>query len=528
MTDGDDSADPKPSGWPDPARRAERRPPATLLLSMVLVIATAGLVYELVMAAVASYVLGDSVTQFSTVIGVYLSAMGLGAWLSRFAERRLSLLFVDIELATALIGGLCAPGLFLAFSYTNAFRLILYATVVAVGVLVGLELPLLMRILRRELEFKELIARALTFDYAGALVGSLAFSLFLVPRLGLVHTSLVSGVLNAAVGLLSTYVLAPETDHERRGMAGARLRAVFVLVVLGLALFEGKRLTSLAEAQSFGGPVIFATSSPYQRIVLSERGAGFALHLNGNLQFSSRDEHRYHEALVHPVMAAVGAPRRVLIGGGGDGLAVREVLRWPQVERVVLVDLDRAVTDLARTHPRLTALNRGSLSDPKVQVVNADAMSYIAESRELFDVVLLDFPDPSNFSVGKLYSTELYRRVRARLAPGGRVAVQSTSPLLSRRSFWCVVGTLRAAGFDVLPYRVFVPSFADWGFVLAGLEPVEPPTRLPPGALAYLDPSTLAHLFQLPADVSELPVEPNRLNNQALVSYYLKEWSRWE
>lgn len=528
MTDDGDPAESNPTGWPDPTRPVARRQQATVLLGMVLVIATAGLVYELVMAAVASYVLGDSVTQFSTIIGVYLSAMGLGAWLSRFAERRLALLFVDIELATALIGGLCAPGLFLAFSYTNAFRLILYATVVAVGVLVGLELPLLMRILRRELEFKELVARALTFDYAGALVGSLAFSLFLVPRLGLVHTSLVSGLLNAAVGLLSTYVLVPESDDERRGMGRARVRALFVIAVLGLALFEGSRLTSLAEAQSFGGPVIYSTTSPYQRIVLSERGAGFALHLNGNLQFSSLDEHRYHEALVHPAMGAVDSPRRVLVGGGGDGLAVREILRWPQVERVVLVDLDPAVTDLAHTHDRLVAQNGAALSDPKVEVINADAMRFIADSHENFDVVVLDFPDPSNYSVGKLYSTDLYTKVRRRLAPGGRLAVQSTSPLLARRSFWCVVSTLRASGFTVMPYRVFVPSFADWGFVLAGVDAFDRPTRLPPTALAYLDSRTLEHLFDLPADVGELPVEANRLNNQALVSYYLREWSRWE
>ncbi|MBK7581486.1 MAG: polyamine aminopropyltransferase [Myxococcales bacterium] len=530
MTDRDDDIEPEASAWPEPGSKAPTRriSRASVLLGMVLVIATAGLVYELVMAAVASYVLGDSITQFSTVIGVYLSAMGLGAWLSRFAGRRLALLFVDVELGTALIGGLSAPGLFLAFSYTNAFRLILYATVVAVGVLVGLELPLLMRILRRELEFKELVARALTFDYAGALVGSLAFSFFLVPRLGLVNTSLVCGLLNAAVGLASTWALGGDTPEERRGMALARLRAVFVLVLLALALLSSRRLTALAEAQAFGGPVLFAETSPYQRIVLSQRGAGFALHLNGNLQFASRDEHRYHEALVHPAMGAAAAHRTVLVGGGGDGLAVREILRWPDVERVVLVDLDRAVTELARTRPELVRQNEGSFADPRVTVINADAMVWIAESHETFDVIVLDFPDPSNYAVGKLYSAELYRRVRERLAKGGALAVQSTSPLLARRSFWCIVDTLREAGFQVLPYRVFVPSFADWGFVLAKTEPVVIPTRLPPAQLRYLDPVTLTALFDLPTDVREVPAEPNRLNNQALVSYYLAEWSRWE
>jgi len=495
---------------------------------MVLVIATAGLVYELVMAAVASYVLGDSVTQFSTIIGVYLSAMGLGAWLSRFAERRLRLLFVDIELATALVGGFCAPGLFLAFSHTSAFRLVLYAIVLVVGVLVGLELPLLMRILRRDLEFKELVARALTFDYAGALLGSLGFSLIFVPRLGLVHTSLACGLLNGAVGFASTYVLETETAEEARGMRSARLRAVFVMLLLILGLALGNTFTRVAEAATYGGDVLYATTSPYQRIVLSRRGNGFALHLNGNLQFASADEYRYHEALVHPAMGAARKNARVLVGGGGDGLAVREILRWPQVEEVVLVDLDRAVTELARTRPELVALNHGSLSDRRVRVVNADAMVWLAEGRDRFDVVILDFPDPSNYSVGKLYSTELYRRVRARLEPDGALVVQSTSPLLARRSFWCVVRTLETAGFSVQPYRVFLPSFADWGFVLARLEPFARPERLPPVELAYLDATTLRLLFELPADVARVPTEPNRLNNQALVANYLSEWSRWE
>ncbi len=504
------------------------RASARALLAMVLVIATAGLVYELAMAAVASYVLGDSVTQFSTVIGVYLSALGVGAYLSRFAERRLELLFVDVELGTALVGGFSAPGLLLAFAYTSAFRFVLYGTVVVVGVLVGLELPLLMRILEQRLSFKELVARALTFDYAGALVGSLAFSLFLVPRLGLTLTSLVSGLVNALVGLLSTWVLEREREPGQGSMRGARIRAVVVLALVVVGIVEGRALTRLGEATSYGGHVVFATSSPYQRIVLVEKGEGFQLYLNGNLQFSSSDEYRYHEALVHPALGAAKSRKRVLIGGGGDGLAAREVLRWPEVESVTLVDLDSRVTDLARTRPELRTLNQNSLSDPRVHVVNADAMSFVAESRERFDVVILDFPDPSNYSVGKLYSAELYQRVRDRLAPGGALVVQSTSPLFARRSFWCVVATLRSVGLSVLPYRVFVPSFGEWGFALAKLGAVAPPTELPRAELRYLDPTTLRGLFELPADTSELPAEVNRLDNQALVGYYVDEWKRWE
>jgi spermidine synthase len=519
---------------PDPqAFPAHGAPPAralrpNVLLLMVLVIATAGLVYELTMAAVASYVLGDSVKQFSIVIGVYLSALGLGAYLSRFVTRRLALTFVDVELSAALLGGLSAPGLFLAFSFTNAFRLVLYSIVLLVGVLVGLELPLLIRILRQRLAFEELIAKALTYDYAGALIGSLAFSLLLVPAIGLVHTSLVCGLLNALVGLASTWVLLPEDPAEQRGMRQARLRAIGVMLIVLVALALAERITELGETALYRGKVLHAEQSRYQRIVLVERAGAFQLFLNNNLQFSSRDEHRYHEALVHPAMAAAGARSRVLIGGGGDGLALREILRWPDVRDVTLVDLDERVTDLARSDARMTELNRKSLDDPRVRVVSADAMVFIADARESYDVVVLDFPDPSTFSIGKLYSERLYASVKKRLAPGGALVVQSTSPAFARTSFWCIDKTLRAAGFHTLPYHVFVPSFGDWGFVLARLAEFAAPTELPSAPLRFLDSNALRALFVFPPELSRVETRVNRLNNQALVDYYLSEWARFD
>ncbi len=494
---------------------------------MVLIIAAAGLVYELVMAAVASYVLGDSVTQFSTIIGVYLSALGLGAYLSRFVDRRLASTFVDVELATAMIGGLSAPGLFVAFAYTGAFHLILYSTVVLTGVLVGLELPLLIRILRREYELKELIARTLTFDYAGALVGSLAFSLLLVPRLGLVQTSLACGLLNAMVGLASTWVLTGSDERERRSLVRARWLALTVALLLLGVLLQAERLTSVAEAGLYQERVMLAQQSAYQRIVLAESGGSTKLYLNGNLQFSSADEHRYHEALVHPAMATAQRPKDILIGGGGDGLAVREVFKWPGVERVTVVDLDQQITDLARSHPDFVRLNQNVLNDPRVSIVNADAMVWFAESRASFDVIILDFPDPSNYSLGKLYSRRFYQIAIERLRPLGALVVQSTSPLFARAAYWCVVSTLRSAGFVARPYHAFVPSFGEWGYVLATRSPTEPPGPLPALALRYLDSQILRSMFDFPPDMSEVPAQVNRLNNQALVGYYLEAWKRW-
>ncbi len=145
------------------------------LLTTVLLIAACGLIYELVAGALASYLLGDSVTQFSTVIGTYLFAMGIGSWLSRFIARGLATRFVLIEIMVGLVGGFSSALLFLAFAYTDGFRLLLYVLVLIVGILVGLEIPLLMRLLRDRFEFKDVVANVLTFDYLGALGASVLF-----------------------------------------------------------------------------------------------------------------------------------------------------------------------------------------------------------------------------------------------------------------------------------------------------------------------------------------------------------------
>ncbi|MCA9646363.1 MAG: polyamine aminopropyltransferase [Polyangiaceae bacterium] len=499
---------------------------------MVLVIATAGLVYELVMAAVASYVLGDSVTQFSTIIGLYLSALGLGAYISKFIDRRLALTFVDVELAAALIGGASAPLLFLAFSYTAAFHFILYGMVLVVGTLVGLELPLLMRLLGRELSFKDLIARALTFDYAGALIGSLGFSLLLVPKLGLARSSLVCGLLNAGVALVSTWIL-PSTDAgERRSFGGARVRAVLVLLILAAGILESERVTGLAESALFPGKVIFAEHSRYQRIVLTERqNAGhktFQLQLNGNLQFDTADEYRYHEALVHPAMQSARQHAEVAVGGGGDGLAAREILRWPGVERITLVDLDPAMTELGKHNPLLKEQNRGAMNDPRMEVHNSDAMVWFRDHDRRFDVIILDFPDPTNYSLGKLYSARFYRTIYERLADDGALVVQSTSPLFALQAYWCINATLRSVGFSTAPYHVFVPAFGEWGYVLAKKAPFVPPRDLQVSGLAYLTPETLRLAFSFPEDMQPVATPVNRLDNQALVHFYLDAWSRWQ
>jgi spermidine synthase len=498
---------------------------APLLFLNVLIVATCGLIYELLAGTIASYVLGDSVTQFSLIIGIYLFAMGVGSWLSRFIDKGLARRFVDIELAVAVLGGFSAPLLFLAFSRVTYFHAVLYFLVFAIGVFVGLEIPLLLRILKDQVEFKELVSRVLAFDYIGALLASILFPILFVPRLGLIRTSLVFGMLNAGVALWGTWLLRPLIKGSINGL---RLRAGVVLVLLLIGLIKANTITSLSEDEMFADEIIHSKDTPYQRIVITRGRAGFQLFLNGNLQFSSTDEYRYHEALVHPPMILANNPRRVLVLGGGDGLALREILKYPSIERVTLVDLDPHMTQLSSTFPLLTNLNHHAFDDPRVQVVNKDAFVWIEETNEQpYDVAIVDFPDPNTFALGKLYTTRFYRLLKSRMTENAAVSVQSTSPMFARNSYWCIIRTLEAAGFTDKPYYTAVPSFGLLGYALAMSSPFDVP-RSPPAGLRFLDDQTLVSMFSLSPDIGPVPVEVNRLDNQILVRYYEGEWKRFE
>lgn len=492
------------------------------LLLSVFVIASCGLAYELIAGALSSYLLGDSVTQFSTVIGTYLFAMGIGSWLSRHVERNLIARFVQVELMVGVLGGFSAAVLFLVFVWLSApFKLALYLVVSGIGVLVGLEIPLIMRILKRDLSLKDLVSQVLTFDYLGALAVSILFPLVLVPHLGLIRSALLFGLLNVLVAIWALWLFRGQAT----ALPGLRTQAVTAFVVLAVGFAAAGRLTSFAEAQLYADEIVYAETSPYQRLVLTRWKDDLRLFLNNNLQFSSRDEYRYHEALVHPGLGTLPGARRVLVLGGGDGLALREILKYPQVESVTLVDLDPAMTRLFATAGTLRRLNGDALNSPRVRVINEDALQWLEGHDEVFDFVVVDFPDPSNFALGKLYSAAFYRLLERHLAASGLAVIQSTSPLYARQAFWCVVATLEDVGFVVTPYHALVPSFGEWGFVLAGHHPYTPPAGYTV-ATRFLTPETTPTLFQFPKDMARVAAEVNRLNNQVLVRYFDQEWQQ--
>lgn len=492
------------------------------LLVTAFVISTCGLIYELIAGTIASYLLGDSITQFSTVIGVYLFAMGIGSFLSKYVGKNVMLTFVQVELLIGLVGGASAAILFMLFEHVEHFRVLLYALVSIIGILVGLEVPLLMRLLKDRLEFKDLVSQVFTFDYVGALLASLCFPLVLVPHLGLLRSSFLFGLLNVLVALWTMQLFKEELPWRR----SLQSIAAVLLLVLSCGFVFSEKITSWTEASAFQDPVIYSTSTPYQRIVITGGGKDIKLFLNGNLQFSSRDEYRYHEALIHPAMASLAEPKSVLILGGGDGMAVRELLKYPSVQDITLVDLDTQMTNLFTTQAILTRLNGNSLSDPKVKVLNEDAFVWLKKCQSRFDLIVIDFPDPSNFSLGKLYSDTFYKSVKHVLKPQGIAVVQSTSPYFAKNSYWCVVNTLNSIGLHTTPYHAYVPSFGDWGYVMASPVEFKPAASYPAG-LKYISVDTVAPMLSFPNDMQPTIQSVNKLNNQSLVHLFESEWGEY-
>lgn len=510
-----------------PVAPSSERQEALTLLASVFLVAACGLLYELLLATVSSYLIGSSVTQFSLCIGVFIGAMGIGSYLSQFITVQLLHWFLTVEIALACVGGVSAWALFGAYAYLGgAYYGVLFLLIALIGGLVGIELPLLTRLLSQYGALKTTIAQALSFDYIGSLLGSIAFPLVFLPALGMTRTAFVVGLLNLAIAVWNLRVFAPQLRAPKLAQLLCGVLALGLLAGLSVADQAGR----FFEKRLYEDEILFARQTPYQKIVVTRFREDLRLYLDGNLQFSSLDEHRYHESLVHPALSAAALPESVLILGGGDGLAVREVLKWPQVKKVTLVDIDPAMTRIARTYPSLRQQNERALESPKVEVVHEDAFTFLSRGATLYSVVIADLPDPNSEALAKLYAREFYAMVRRRLAVGGVFVTQATSPLFARDAFWCIERTVTAAGFRTLPYHVYVPSFGDWGFVLAqeGIAPDLQKTRLQSLPLKYLTAELLPTMTVFDAESKPTRVTPSTLDLPQVVRHYERGAKRWE
>jgi spermidine synthase len=496
---------------------------AALLLTSIFVIATCGLIYELLAGSLSSYLLGNSVAQFSLVIGLFLTAMGIGSFLSKYVNRNLLRTFIAVEIWVGLLGGASPLILFTAFAVLGSYTPLLVGICLVVGTLVGLEIPLLVRILRNQFSLKAALGNVLSVDYLGALAASLLFPLVLVPKLGMVRTGLLFGLFNVAVAALGMHLFRRQLSRLWRLRAFAGVTAALLIA----GLFGAGKTTRILEDLLYDDAILIARTTPYQRLIVTRWRSDIRLFIDGNIQFSTTDEFRYHEALVHPAMGMVPHAKKVLLLGGGDGLGVREVRKYKGVETIDLVDLDPVMTELFSKNNLLRQVNEDALNDKRVNIFNEDAQKYLERVETRYDVIIIDLPDPNNTSLGKLYSRSFYRLVGKHLTPTGVMVTQATSPFYARDAYWCIANTIAAADIAsggpklrMMPYRASVPSFGEWGFVMGSLAPLSPERIKLTVRTRYLTQPLIKTLFVFPKDLAWRKTEINRLDNQVLIRLY--------
>ena len=506
-----------------------------LLFISVFIIAGAGLAYQLIAGTMASYLLGNSVTQFSFATGWFLAAMGLGSWLSRNTRRYLVETFVLVQGGLALVGGYSAAIMFFAFAWTETLYPVFLSLALSIGTLIGLEIPIILRMVTEFRISRIAISDVFTLDYLGALLASLLFPLLILPELGLIRTALFFGTMNLLCAWLSWQMI----DSARKRPVALLLGLVSVLLLSGFIFSE--RLTHWIEDHLYQDPIVLSETTPYQRIVLTRWNDDTRLYLDGNLQFSSRDEARYHESITHvPVALSAQDPHKALVLGGGDGMVARELLKYNSIQDILMIELDPRMVEIFKEHQALRKLNGNSLASKKLRVLNLDAFRYLKSKTdtETFDLIIADLPDPNNFSLGKLYTVTFYLHLFRRLKPGGVFITQATSPLYAPDAFWSIYDTIQESDrifnrgrkrFKLRPYHVYVPSFGDWGFIIVG-KSLTSPEKMRPFKTdnKYINPAVARSLFVFAPDFKPRRRNLiNRLNNQVLVNVYDRAWDNW-
>lgn len=539
-----------------------------LYISMF-VMGACGLAYEYTLSKIAGDILGNSVRQWAIIIGVMMFFMGIGADLQKyFPDKFLVDYFIFFEILLGLTGAFGPIVYIYAYGhFPMQFVVVQYFFIVAIGLIIGFEIPLITRINEQFIrQLKLNLAAVLKMDYIGSLAGALGWVFFLPLYFEQVQSAFVLGILNLLVAGFTLYFF--------RKMVIKKL-LLFGLFMLSLIVIVFGFLNSTdwrvyAEQYLYRDQIVFSRTTRYQHIVLTKSRSGdISCYINGHLQFKSVDEFIYHENLVHPAFAIAPYRKTILILGGGDGLALREVLKYPDVEKVVLCDIDPAMTDLAQVNEYFLEVNEESLLGAKVfilknnalfpadsfdvitvsqndlhgrrysntarvEIINIDAVKFVEQISGIYDIIIMDFPDPNSPDLAKLYSEQFYRNLKKKLAANGIIVQQSTSPFHAKEVFLSVGRTLKASGFSVIPYKDNVPSFGEWGWWIGGHEDYFSAATLRKRISSieklkvdtqYLTAEVLkgALIFgkdQLNSDDDEI----NTLANNLIYEYYLESW----
>ncbi|WP_299800920.1 polyamine aminopropyltransferase [uncultured Maribacter sp.] len=496
-----------------------------VLISFAVFIAgLCSIIYELLISTTATYFLGDGVRQFSVIIGIYLFSMGIGAFLSKYLSDMPLKFFVRIEFLLGLIGGISVPLLFYSFVSVNALALqiICLFIIFLIGLLTGMEVPLL-TFVSNEVDFKNNLSNVLSLDYIGGLIATLLFPFILLPFVGLYYSSLIFGIINIVLGLILNHFLLEKS--KKTMFLGLASMAVLVILVV----FGGKFLKIWDQA-IYKNPIVLNEQTPYQKIVVTKKKEDVRLYLNRVIQFSSSDEYRYHEPLVHIPISLHENPKSVLILGGGENLASREVLKHSGITNIDVVDIDSTMFHLAKKDPYFIKINDGAAKNKRVNLIAEDAFTFLHKEAKGYDIIIADLPDPTNEALARLYSKQFFLLAKQRLNKNGLFVTQSGEIYFSNSVFSCINNTLSPIFNHVKPYHAYIPSFGDWGFVIASDVKIEEgniKSSLPKD-LKFLTENQFQMAFQFPKDITIKETEVNTLDSPIILNYFIDDWNKWK
>lgn len=482
------------------------------------------IIYELLISTTATYFLGDGVRQFSIIIGVYLFSMGIGAFLSKFLKHKPLTFFINVEYLLGFIGGISVPLLYMLFVYVSptVLQISCLATIFIIGLLTGMEVPLLTFALE-ESNIKNNLSNVLSLDYIGGLIATLIFPFIILPFVGLYYSSLIFGIVNIVLGIMLNYTLLK--DKKRNSIYGF----LAVVALLTLVLFGGK-LLKIWDHKIYKRPIVLNEQTPYQKIVMTKTQGDVRLYLNRVIQFSSADEHRYHESLVHIPVSLHNNPKRVLILGGGENLASREVLKHKNIQQIDVVDIDSTMFYLAKENQYLKEINDDAATNKKVNLVTQDAFTFLFNNTEPYDIIIADLPDPTNQAIARLYSKQFFLMAKRNLKREGVFVTQSGEIYFSNTVFSCINNTLKSVFTNVEPYHTYIPSFGDWGFIIARNETNTNTVDIKtlPKDLKYLTRNQVTQSFIFPQDIAIAETKVNTLDNPVILNYFLDDWAKWK
>ncbi|MCW3805003.1 polyamine aminopropyltransferase [Plebeiibacterium marinum] len=503
---------------------------SAILMAAIFATGFSGIVAEYLLSTLATHFLGDSTIQWALIVSTMMFSMGLGSRISKSFISHLTEKFLILEFILSLVVSFVPLVVYTASAYTASLAVIIYACSILIGLLIGMEIPLVTRINDQYEDLRVNISKVLENDYYGSLLGGVFFAFIGIPFLGLNYTPFVLGIINFSVAVVVYFSLKNFISPAYKIPFNAAIAGIVVVLVCGV--FMAEPIIVYGEQQKYKDKVIYAEQTKYQRIVVTQWKDDFWLYLNGNQQLCTMDEMMYHEPLVHPAMSLHPHPKDVLVLGGGDGCAVREILKYKAAENITLVDLDPAMTRLGKEYPLLTRLNHNSLSDSRVAVLNRDGFTYISENKDFYDVIIVDLPDPRNIELNRLYSEEFYKIAYRHLRPGGVIVTQAGSPYFATKAFKCIVGTMRSAGFEVVPLHNHVITLGEWGWSLGVKQPEGYPLKEVLQDLHFTDIQTqwiTNEAMQLITSFGKEiypgqrdSVKVNKLHDPVLYKYYLK------